>query len=101
MGYSFVDVGRTGIELSENDLLSGEQNEFASIIDQLSGSTRAGADITLTLDAGAQQVALDGLESAIASTGQRRRLGGRPRARHGRGQGDGLDSELQPCGRRE
>ena len=29
MGYSFVDVGRTGIELSENDLLSGEQNEFA------------------------------------------------------------------------
>ena len=25
----------TGIELSENDLLSGEQNEFASIIDQL------------------------------------------------------------------
>jgi peptidoglycan glycosyltransferase len=69
MGYSFVDVGRTGIELSENDLLAGEQNEFASIIDQLSGSTRAGADITLTLDAGAQQVALDGLESAIASTG--------------------------------
>jgi penicillin-binding protein A len=69
LGYSFVDIGRTGIEESENDLLSGEQNEFASIIDQLSGTTREGADITLTLDAGAQQVALNGLQSAISSTG--------------------------------
>ena len=69
LGYSFVDIGRTGIELSENELLSGEQNEFASIIDQLSGTTRAGADIRLTLDAGAQQVALNGLQSAISSTG--------------------------------
>jgi penicillin-binding protein A len=68
VGFSFVDVGRTGIESSENDLLAGEQNEFASIIDQLSGTTREGADITLTLDAGAQQVAVDALENALAST---------------------------------
>jgi len=68
VGFSFVDVGRTGIESSENDLLAGEQNEFASIIDQLSGTTRAGADITLTLDAGAQQVAVDALQNALAST---------------------------------
>jgi penicillin-binding protein A len=68
VGFSFVEVGRTGIESSENDLLAGEQNEFASIIDQLSGTTREGADITLTLDAGAQQVAVDALESALAST---------------------------------
>jgi len=68
VGFSFVEVGRTGIESSENDLLAGEQNEFASIIDQLSGSTREGADITLTLDAGAQQVAVDALENALAST---------------------------------
>jgi peptidoglycan glycosyltransferase len=68
VGYSFVDVGRTGIELAENELLSGEQNEFASIIDQLSGTTREGADITLTLDANAQQVALDALQSALTST---------------------------------
>jgi penicillin-binding protein A len=69
MGYSFIDIGRVGIELSENDLLSGEQNEFATLIDQLSGATREGADITLTLDAGAQQVALQGLQNAISSTG--------------------------------
>ncbi|HYH61945.1 MAG TPA: penicillin-binding protein 2, partial [Solirubrobacterales bacterium] len=65
VGYSFVDIGRTGIELSENDLLSGDRNEFATLIDQLSGSSREGADITLTLDAGAQRVAMDALESAV------------------------------------
>ena len=68
VGYSFVEVERTGIELSENDLLSGDQNEFATLIDQLSGSTREGADITLTLDAEAQRVATDALQSAIDAT---------------------------------
>ena len=65
VGYSFVDIGRTGIELSENDLLSGDRNEFATLIDQLSGASREGADITLTLDAEAQRVATDALQSAI------------------------------------
>ncbi|CAN5202489.1 penicillin-binding transpeptidase domain-containing protein [soil metagenome] len=69
VGYSFVDVGRTGVELSENDLLSGNENEFASIIDQLAGRTEAGADITLTLNAEAQQVAIDALQSQIAASG--------------------------------
>lgn len=68
VGYSFVDVGRTGIEASENDLLAGEKNEFASIIDQLQNQTPAGADLTLTLDAEAQQLAVSQLQSAIAST---------------------------------
>jgi peptidoglycan glycosyltransferase len=69
MGYSFVDIGRTGIESSENDLLSGEQNEFASIIDEITNDQRQGNDITLTLDAGAQQVAMQSLQSALSSTG--------------------------------
>ncbi len=68
VGYSFVEVERTGIELSENDLLSGDQNEFATLIDQLSGSAREGADITLTLDAESQRVATAALQSAIDST---------------------------------
>ncbi len=68
VGYSFVEVERTGIELSENDLLSGDQNEFATLIDQLSGSARVGADITLTLDAEAQRVATQALQAAIDST---------------------------------
>lgn len=66
VGYNFVDVGRTGIELSQNDLLSGEQNEFASIVDQLRNVPPEGADITLTLDAEAQRVAIQALESAVA-----------------------------------
>ena len=72
IGYSYVDVGRTGIELSENDLLSGEQNEFASIIDQLRNVPPEGADVTLTIDAEAQRLAVQQLQSAIASTPGRR-----------------------------
>ena len=68
IGYSFVDVGRVGVELSENDLLSGEKNEFATLIEQLSGTPREGSDITLTLDADSQRVAVQALESALAST---------------------------------
>ena len=69
VGYNFVNVGRSGIELSENDLLIGDKNEFASIIDELTNDAREGNDITVTLDAGAQQVAVNGLQNAIASTG--------------------------------
>lgn len=68
VGYNFVAVGRAKIELSENDLLSGEKNEFASIIDQLSNDQPAGADITLTLDAEAQRLSTQLLQSAIAAT---------------------------------
>lgn len=68
VGYSFVDVGRSGVELSENDLLTGEQNEFATILDELTNKTQEGSDLTLTLDAGAQRVATDALQSALAST---------------------------------
>jgi peptidoglycan glycosyltransferase len=68
VGYSFVDRGRIGIELSENDLLSGERNEFASLLDQVLNRKRAGDDITLTLDANAQRVATEALERALAST---------------------------------
>jgi penicillin-binding protein A len=67
VGFSFIELGRTGIELAENDLLSGDQNEFATLIDQLSGSAREGADITVTLDAEAQRVATEALQSAVAA----------------------------------
>jgi peptidoglycan glycosyltransferase len=68
VGYSFVNTEQSGIERSENDLLAGEKNEFATIIDQLANQPQEGADITLTLDAGAQQLAVSQLQSAIAST---------------------------------
>ena len=58
VGYDFIDQ-RTGIELSENDVLVGQENEFASIIEQLKGQTEKGSDLTVTLDAGAQKLATD------------------------------------------
>jgi penicillin-binding protein A len=69
VGYSFIDVGRSGFELAENDLLVGEENEFATIIDQLRDQTQAGADITLTIDAEAQRIATEGLSAAISVPG--------------------------------
>jgi peptidoglycan glycosyltransferase len=66
-GYNFVNVGRIGIELSENDLLAGEKNEFASIIDQLRNVPPEGADLTLTIDAEAQRLATNLLRTAGTS----------------------------------
>jgi peptidoglycan glycosyltransferase len=68
VGYSFVEVGQTGIERSENDLLTGQKNEFASIIDELQNQEPEGADLTLTLDAQAQRLAVSLLQQAAAST---------------------------------
>jgi peptidoglycan glycosyltransferase len=68
VGYSFVQVGQTGIERSENAVLAGERNEFTSILDEIRGVPQEGDDLTLTIDAGAQQVATQALQSAIAST---------------------------------
>ena len=65
VGYSFIDIGRSGIELSEDDLLSGEANEFESIIDELQSQAPEGADLTLTVDAEAQRVATQALQAAV------------------------------------
>ena len=68
VGYSYVNIGQTGIEASEDDLLSGDRNEFASLIDELRGRSQAGADLTVTLNAEVQRLAIDLLEGAVAST---------------------------------
>ncbi|MGI8726672.1 MAG: peptidoglycan D,D-transpeptidase FtsI family protein [Solirubrobacterales bacterium] len=59
VGYSFIEEGRTGIEQSFNDTLVGNENEFLSIVDQIRGRTEEGSDLTLTLDAGAQELATE------------------------------------------
>ncbi len=68
VGYSFIEVGRVGIERAENGFLAGERNEFTSIIDQLRDVPQEGDDVTLTIDAQTQRVATQALQSAIAST---------------------------------
>jgi penicillin-binding protein A len=58
VGYSFISHGSAGLEKSENDALSGNANEFASIIDELTGQKKEGNDLHTTLDAPAQRLAL-------------------------------------------
>ena len=80
-------------------MLAGERNEFTSIIDQIRGVPQEGDNVTLTIDANAQRVATQALQSAIASTpgrGGQRRRGGRARPLHRRGQGDGLGARIRP-----
>ena len=61
VGYSFVQRGRAGLEKSKNDELTGDRNEFSSIVDQLSGGVAQGDDLITTLDAKAQRTAVQGL----------------------------------------
>jgi peptidoglycan glycosyltransferase len=65
IGYSFVRYGQSEFELSHNSELTGEEeSEFSSILDQLSGHKQEGNDIVTNLDPKAQEVAMQGLESA-------------------------------------
>jgi peptidoglycan glycosyltransferase len=61
IGYSFVQRGRVGTELTHNDELVGEKTEFLSILDELQGRAQEGSTLVSSLDAEAQQAALDGL----------------------------------------
>ncbi|HSJ17007.1 MAG TPA: penicillin-binding protein 2 [Solirubrobacterales bacterium] len=69
VGYSFVEFGQTEIERSQNDVLIGRENEFASLLEQLEGQVDEGSDLTVTLNAEAQRIAQDGIENAISVPG--------------------------------
>ena len=62
VGYSFLTLGRYGLEQSRNDPLTGRDEGVGSIIDQLSGADPVGNEIRTTLDPGAQKVALQALQ---------------------------------------
>ena len=64
IGYSFVDEGDSEFEQFHNDELVGNESEFSSILDQLSGRSQEGSDIVTNLDPAAQKVALGDLEAA-------------------------------------
>jgi peptidoglycan glycosyltransferase len=61
VGYSFVENGRRSLELSRNDALAGEEDEFESILAGLESSRREGFDVVTNLDAAGQRAARDGL----------------------------------------
>ena len=61
IGYSFVERGRVGFELSHNDELVGEKTEFLSVLDQLRGQPQEGSTVQSSLDPEAQRVAYEAL----------------------------------------
>ncbi len=62
IGYSFVNQGDSEFERFHNAELVGEESEFGSILDQLTGRNQEGDDIVTNIDAAAQRVALSDLE---------------------------------------
>lgn len=64
VGYSFVQYGDSEFEQFHNDELIGEDSEFASILNEITGAKQEGDDIVTNIDAQAQEVALSDLEEA-------------------------------------
>jgi peptidoglycan glycosyltransferase len=62
VGYSFLTVGRFGLEQSRNDELTGESSGVESVIDQLAGKEQRGDEVRTTLDPGGQRAALSALQ---------------------------------------
>jgi penicillin-binding protein A len=61
VGYSYVERGRVGIELSHNDELVGNKTEFLTILDELQNHEQEGSTLVTSLDADAQRVATEDL----------------------------------------
>jgi peptidoglycan glycosyltransferase len=62
IGYSFVRQGDSEFEQFHNDELVGEESEFGSILDQLTGRNQEGDDVATNLDLPAQRIALEDLQ---------------------------------------
>ena len=66
IGYEYVDKGRAGLESSRNDELVGENSEFTSLFEELTGKKQEGDDVYTTLDVDAQRVAIDARQGRTA-----------------------------------
>jgi penicillin-binding protein A len=64
IGYSFVQQGDSEFEQFHNDELVGNESEFSSILEELSGGNQEGDDIVTNIDPAAQRTALEDLEAA-------------------------------------
>jgi peptidoglycan glycosyltransferase len=61
IGYSFTNIGRSGLEQFRNDPLTGRRTELIGAVDSLLGERDVGDDVRTTLSSRAQQVALQEL----------------------------------------
>jgi peptidoglycan glycosyltransferase len=64
LGYSFIEVAQSEFEKYHNEELTGEESEFGTILDELSGQKQEGEQIVTSLDPKAQEVAMNALEAA-------------------------------------
>lgn len=64
IGYSFIEIGQSEFEKFHNEELIGEESEFGTILDQLTGQKQEGEQIVTSLDPKAQEVAMGALEAA-------------------------------------
>jgi peptidoglycan glycosyltransferase len=64
IGYSYAEYGDSEFEKFHNEELVGDEGEFSSILDTLTGGTQEGNDIVTNIDTEAQKVALGDLEEA-------------------------------------
>jgi peptidoglycan glycosyltransferase len=62
IGYSYTSIGRSGLEQFRNDPLIGRRTELIGAVDSLLGQRNVGDSIRTTLNAKAQQAAIDGLK---------------------------------------
>jgi peptidoglycan glycosyltransferase len=63
IGYSFMEQGQSEFEKYHNAELTGEESEFGSILDELTGQKQEGEQVVTNLDPKAQEVAMQDLES--------------------------------------
>jgi peptidoglycan glycosyltransferase len=62
IGYSYIDLGSSGLERFRNDALNGQDGtELQTILDQLQGKKPQGEEVITTLDPAAQRVAISAL----------------------------------------
>jgi peptidoglycan glycosyltransferase len=61
IGYSFITNGRRSLELTRNEDLAGQQDEFESLFAGLEGREREGLDVVTNLDVAGTQAAVAGL----------------------------------------
>lgn len=64
IGYSYMEQGNSEFERYHNAELVGEESEFSTILEELTGHNREGDDVVTNIDTGAQRVALSELEAA-------------------------------------
>jgi penicillin-binding protein A len=62
IGYSFVREGDSEFEQFHNEELVGEDSEFASILDELTGGEQEGNDVVTNIDPEAQRTATAALQ---------------------------------------